>query len=123
MIFGHVVSISQAYSHLLRASYSALIGAILSFSRAFWLTVFGFMYTNMVVDSCVNVRCMVLRIDKCLGRRCRSVVNIVVSFLLASHLLVGGNSYFLFKPYYNPGEKLLCVIRNPKPSNDLFSKI
>jgi hypothetical protein len=91
-IFGHVVSISKAYLCLLCAGYAALIGAILSFSRGFWLTVFGFMSSSMVLDSCVKVRCLVLCIGKCLGRRCRSVIEIAVSFSLAPHLLVGGNS-------------------------------
>jgi hypothetical protein len=91
-IFGHVVSISQAYLRLLLAGYAALIGAILSFSRAFWLTVFGFMYSSIVLDSCVKDPCLALCIGKCLGRRCRSVIDIAVSFLLASHLLVGRNS-------------------------------
>jgi hypothetical protein len=91
-IFGHVVSISQAYLRLLRIGYAALIGAILSFSRGFWLTVFGFMYSSMVLDSCVKVRYLVFCIGKCLGRKCRSVIDIVMSFWLASHLLVGGNS-------------------------------
>jgi hypothetical protein len=65
---------------LLRAGYATLIGAILSFSRAFWLTVFGFIYSSMVLDSCVKVKCLVLCIGKCLGRRCRSVIGIVMSF-------------------------------------------
>jgi hypothetical protein len=56
------------------------IGAILSFSRAFWLTVFGFMYSSRVLDSCVKVRCLVLCIGKFIGRRCRSVIDIAVSF-------------------------------------------
>ncbi len=80
-IFGHVVSISQAYLRLLRAGYAALIDAILSFSRGFWLTLFGFLYSSMVLDSCVKVRCLVLCIDKCLGRRCRSVIDIACVFL------------------------------------------
>jgi len=80
--FGHVVSMSQAYLRLLRAGYAALIGAILSFSRTFWLTVFGFRYSSMVLDSCVKVRCLVLCIGKCLGRRCRSVIDIAVPFWL-----------------------------------------
>jgi hypothetical protein len=64
----------------LRAGYAAPIGAISSFSRGFWLTVFGFMYSSMVLDSCVKVRCLVLCIGKCLGRRCRSVIDIAASF-------------------------------------------
>jgi hypothetical protein len=79
-IFGHVVLISQAYLRLLRAGYAALIGAILSFSRGFWLTVFGFMYSSMVLDSSVKVRCLVLCINKCLGRRCRSVIDMACVF-------------------------------------------
>ncbi len=121
-----MVSISQAYLRLLRAGYAALIGAILSFSRGFWLTVFGFMYSSMVLDSCVKVRCLVLCIGKCLGRRCRSVIDIAASFdLLHIRSLEETLSFCLtvFNPYYNPAENLLCVMGNPKPSNDLFSRI
>jgi hypothetical protein len=44
------------------------------------LTIFGFMYSNMVFASCVKVGFLVICIDKCLGRRCRSVIDIAVSF-------------------------------------------
>jgi hypothetical protein len=44
------------------------------------LMVFGFMYSSMVFDSRVKVRCLVLCIDKCLGRRCRSAIDIAASF-------------------------------------------